>query len=143
MTVEFGNDGTWEDERRVSLEEYEANFNLIRTKVTEASNGRLVVLPFTPIVDPWNQFYDKEFFKQQGGLDVFAERYREVTRAFARRHGLPLADIDRALRREMAAQGTESCILPDGVHLTGRGNQVVAKTVFDVLVTEIGALGGS
>ena len=137
VTVEFGNDGTWEDDRRVSLEEFVANFELIRTKLAAASGGRLIVLPFTPVIDRWHQFREKEFFKQQGGLDAFGERYRKVTREFARHRGLPLADIDLALRREMAVTGTESCILPDGVHLTARGNRVVAETVFGVLALEI------
>ena len=136
VTVEFGNDGTWEDDRRVSPEKFVANFDLIKTKV-EACGGRMIVLTFTPVVDQWHQFRDKEFFKLKGGLDVFGERYRKVTREFAISRGLPLADIDQALRREMAAHGPESCILPDGVHLTVQGNRIVAETIFNVLALEI------
>ena len=137
VTVEFGNDGTWEDDRRVNLEEFVANFDLIKTKVAEASGGRMIVLTFTPVVDRWHQFCDMEFFKLQGGLDMFGEQYRKVTREFALSRSLPLADIDQALRREMAAYGPDSCILSDGVHLTALGNRVVAATVFNVLALEI------
>lgn len=137
VTVEFGNDATFEDNRRVSLEDFAKNFELIRTKVAAASGGRLIILTFTPVIDEWHQFRTKEFFKQQGGLDVFQERYRKVTRDYAAAHKLPLADTDLAIRKEMAAHGTASCMLPDGVHLTVRGNQVVAETVLPVLTGEI------
>jgi len=137
VTVEFGNDGTWENDRRVGLEEFVANFDLIKTKISAACGGRLIVLPFTPIIDRWHSFHEMEFYQQQGGMDAFGERYRKVTRDFAHSQGLPLADIDLALRREMAVTGPESCILPDGVHLTATGNRILAETVCAVLTREI------
>ena len=137
VTVEFGNDGTWENDRRVGLEEYVANFDLINTKIAAAGGGRLIVLPFTPIIDRWHSFYEMEFYQQQGGIDAFGDQYRKGTRDFARSRGLPLADVDLALRREMAVTGPESCILPDGVHLTAMGNRILAETICAVLTREI------
>jgi len=137
VTVEFGNDGTWENDRRVGLEEYVANFDLINTKIAAAGGGRLIVLPFTPIIDRWHSFYEMEFYLQQGGIDAFGDQYRKGTRDFARSRGLPLADVDLALRREMAVTGPESCILPDGVHLTAMGNRILAETICAVLTREI------
>ena len=52
-------------------------------------------------------------------------------------HGVPLADVDRTMRKEIAVHGPGECILNDGVHLTARGNQVVAGVVLEVLRTEI------
>ena len=41
------------------------------------------------------------------------------------------------IKTEIAQQGPESCILPDGVHLTARSNECVVLAVLQVLSPEI------
>ena len=137
VLVEFSNDATPEPERHVSFEEFAANLDLIKTKVEEGGKGRVIMLTFTPIIDRWHSHYNHEFFKRNGGQDAYQENYREMSRQFARTRGVPLADVDRAMRKEIAVHGPAEYILNDGVHLTARGNQVVAEVVLEVLRTEI------
>jgi len=141
VLFEFGNDPTYEPERHVDFAEFIANFDQIRTQVAERNNGRVIPLTFPPLMDQWHQFRNHEFIRQNGGPDTYMERYRELTRQFARDHGLPLADIDKVLREEIARHGPGEVILPDGVHLTARGNQVVADCVFAVLSAELQKFG--
>ena len=142
VLVEFGNDGTPEPERHVSFEEFTANLDQIRTKVAERNNGRLIMLTFPPVVDQWVSIHSehRESYKQNGGPDAYQAHYRKLTRQFAQAHGLPLADIDKALRAEMARHGPGEYILPDGVHLTAQGNRVVAEVVLEVLSAMVGKL---
>jgi lysophospholipase L1-like esterase len=137
VTVEFGNDMTPDPARHVSLEEFTKNLSQIRTKVAERNNGRVVMLTFPPTVDQWTSSPDDEFYKRNGGADACEGRYRDLTREFARTHGVPLADIDLALRKEMSVRGPGEFILNDGVHLTTRGNHVVAELLLAVLSPEI------
>jgi lysophospholipase L1-like esterase len=140
VTVEFGNDATAEEHRHVSFDEFTANLDRIRREIVEKRHGRVVLLTFPPIIDAWHTWRDHEFYKPSGGLDAYQELYRRLTREFAAGSGLPLTDIDRALRDEMAVHGAGEFILPDGVHLTARGNRVVAQAVFDVLSRAIAGL---
>lgn len=137
VLAEFGNDSTPEPARHVTFEEFTANLDTIRTKTAERNNGRLILLTFPPIVDAWHCWTTDEYFKKNGGPDACQEHYRKLTRQFAQAHRLPLADIDKSLRQAMAKDGPGEYILPDGVHLTTRGNQVVADTILPVLSEEI------
>ena len=137
VLAEFGNDATTDSERHVSFEEFTANLDRIKTAVEAKGQGRLILLTFPPIVDQWHAKYQDEFYKRNGGQDVYQGNYRQLTRQFASAHGVPLAEIDLALRKEMSAHGPERYILKDGVHLTAQGNRVVAGVVLEVLSAEI------
>jgi lysophospholipase L1-like esterase len=139
VLVEFGgNDATPETARHVSFEEFTNNLFQIRTKVAERNNGRVIMLTFSPIVDEWLSSYKYELYRRNGGGDAYHEHYRKLTRQFAQEHGIPLADIDKALRVEMSQHNKSEYILSDGVHLTVQGNKVVADVVLGVLRSEIG-----
>ena len=137
VLVEFGNDIVPEPDRHVTFEEFTANLNLIRTKVAQRSNGQIILLTFPPIIDSWHSHYRHEFFLQNGGQDAYQERYRELTRQFARANAVALLDIDKALRRAITLRNPEEYILKDGVHLTAQGNHLVAKVVLEFLSAKI------
>jgi len=144
VLVQFGgNDATRDEARYVPLDRYDANLETIRARIAEETGAQIVMLTFPPIVDEWHQFGDDEHHVRRGGLDAHIELYRERTRAFAGCHGLPLADIDRALRAAAARDGDGTYILPDGVHLTAEGNRVVAETVCETLVSALTGADGS
>ena len=129
VLVEFGgNDATPEPERHVTLDEYAANLAAMKARLDALGGCRMVLVTFPPVLDLQHAW--QAAFKDVGGQDRYLERYRRVTRDFAARHGLPLADIDAALR----PKPTENT-LPDGVHLTAAGNRVVAETVLGVVVS--------
>jgi lysophospholipase L1-like esterase len=137
VLVEFGNDGTPEPNRQVSVDEFIRNLDLIREGVEKRYSGTVILLTFPPIIDQWHSWRDHEFYKRIGGLDVWQENYRKATRKLALARRMPLCDIDRALRERIAVHGPGDCILPDGVHLTIRGNQCVAETVLKTLAPAI------
>ena len=137
VLVEFGNDTTPEPARHVSVEEFAKNLDTFRAEVGKRFGGTTILLTFPPIVDQWHAWREHEFFLSNGGLDACQESYREAPRKLAATRGMVLCDIDAALRKEMAARGPGECILPDGVHLTARGNECVAETVLKALTPEI------
>jgi lysophospholipase L1-like esterase len=140
VLVEFGgNDATYEEHRHVNHEEYWDNLELLRRKIIDESKARMVLLTFTPVINAWHACCQYEYYLSRGGQDAFIETYRVITRAFAREKGVPLIPIDLALRQAMSAGGNEKVILPDGVHLTADGNDVVARTVFEGLQTVLGS----
>ena len=131
VLVQFGgNDATTESTRHVTLEEYADNLEKIRESVVGETGGAVALLTFPPIIDEWHGWGDHEMYLEAGGCDRYIEQFRQVTRAFAERHGLLLIDLDQALKDACAAEGAEKYILPDGVHLTENGNEVVADTVY-------------
>ncbi len=130
VLVEFGgNDATQDTNRHVTLEEFRSNLEKIRTAVQKDSSAQVVMLTFPPVIDEWHAWRSNSFFTAHGGADKYVEAYREVTREFAARHGLVLCDIDRDLRAEIKRTDTTDVILPDGVHLTEKGNSFVAHAI--------------
>lgn len=137
VLFEFGNDPTPEPARHVAVDEFIKNLSLIIARISTEAGGCPIPLIFPPIIDRWHCDYNHPVAQQNGGQDRHQEQYRAATRQVARDHRLPLADIDGALRTEIAQQGPESCILPDGVHLTARSNECVVLAVLQVLSPEI------
>ena len=139
VLVQFGgNDATADSARHVEPSDYEANLGTIRALIGERTGAGVVLLTFPPVINAWHAWGAHPFYEPWGGPDGCVEIYREITRAFASRHGLPLADLDGALRRVCDAQGAGSVILPDGVHLTEFGNKVVAEAVSGILCSLLG-----
>jgi len=133
VLVQFGgNDTTTDMARHVTLEEYSENLEKIRLAAEEVG-AAVALLTFPPIIDEWHGWGDHEMYRDAGGCDRYLERYRELTRAFASDRGLLLIDIDRALRDACARDESGNYILPDGVHLTEKGNEVVAGAVYRAL----------
>ena len=134
VLVQFGgNDATTDAKRHVSCEEFRANLQAIKSRVQEATDARIAVLTFPPVIDDWHGWGHDEFYRQWGGCDGCIEEYRKIARDFARQESLPLVDLNRAIREAARENGNEKYILPDGVHLTEDGNLAVAHEVFGVL----------
>jgi acyl-CoA thioesterase-1 len=127
--IEFGgNDTTNDMNRHVSLDEFNQNLEKMLNGLTKIS-AQAVIVTFPPIVDEWHCIGKHEFYEKWGGLDRCVEEYRQASREFAKKHGLSLADIDVAFREAFKTQDVASLILPDGVHLTDKGNVLVSQVV--------------
>ena len=135
VLIEFGgNDATDEENRHVSLEEFQNNLSLMLERVTSVS-ARVVMIVFPPVIDAWHACGNKTYYAPWSGLDGCVEQYRKITRDFAASQRLPLADIDAALRENCQRYTADKFIRSCGVHLTEAGNQVVAQTVFQTIST--------
>ena len=131
VLVEFGgNDATPEPGRHVPIEEFHANLAAMKNRLEARGGGRMIILPFPPILDRLHAWRDE--MKSAGGQDRYVEQYRQAARTFAAGNGLPLADIDLAIRENLAES-----IMADGVHLTPAGNRRVMETVLAVLTDEL------
>lgn len=138
VTVQFGgNDATQDEQRSVSVCEFRKNLETICARIEGATDARTVLVTFPPIIDDWHGWNQDPFFKTRGGPDGYIDQYRNATRDFARTHNLPLADIDKALRTAIGKHGAKRFILPDGVHLTAQGNEIVAGEVYRVLLRTV------
>ena len=134
VLFEFGNDQTSEPARHVPVAEFRQNLELILTRVAEECGAIAIPMTFPPIIDSCTPHSQTPFYVQQGGPDKSQNLYREATRQLALARTCPLVDIDSTLRQDIEQQGTGSCILPDGVHLTAHGNELVAAAVLNVLL---------
>jgi lysophospholipase L1-like esterase len=138
VLVQFGgNDATPDPQRHVHLVEYERNLSRIEAAVNDAGCLRLAVLTFPPIVDRAHAWYAD--FAPVGGQDAFVESYRQATRRHAGQRRVHLFDLDRVVRAAPA-----NYILPDGVHLSVAGNEVVATALAPRVVAwlQAGCSGG-
>jgi len=126
VLVEFGgNDATPQSDRHVTLEEFRANLAAMKGRL-DALGAVMVPMTFPPVVDRNHAWY--ETFKDLGGQDAVVERYRGLTRSFAREHRLPLVDLDAAIRRD-----PDAFIMSDGVHLTPAGNRAACEAALPVV----------
>lgn len=136
VLVEFGgNDATPQSDRHVPLEEFRANLAAMKGRL-DRFGAVMVLMTFPPVVDRNHAWYEQ--FKGAGGQDAVVERYRGLTRAFAREHGLPLVDLDAAIRRDPRA-----FIMGDGVHLTPAGNRAAFEAVLPVVAAQLSSRGTS
>ena len=134
VLIEFGNDCTPDQARHVTLEEYGRNFDHFIKRARETSDALIVLMTFPPVIDDWHTYADHEFYQPFGGQDAMQNLYRQVVKERAAQHGTLLVDLNAALRKQMAVHGDGEIILPDGVHLTTRGNACVAEVVLPVLL---------
>ena len=137
ILLEFGgnNNDPNRPERRVSLDE--AGECLAKVKNGISAKTNIIVITFPPLIEEQHQYYGHEFFKNKGGLDASCERFRKLSRDFARANNLSLVDFGRKLKAKMKADAENVYILPDGVHLTEKGNQELAELVFLTLKDKI------
>ncbi|MCX5658893.1 MAG: SGNH/GDSL hydrolase family protein [Planctomycetota bacterium] len=130
LLIQFGgNDGTMETHRTVPVAEYLQNVTAIIARTKAQTPCAFALITFPPVVDADHQHGKHPHFKEAGGPDNYLHAYRNATRAYAKEHKLPLADIDTAIRADLKRH-----VLPDGVHLTTAGNQTVADVVLPVVV---------
>ena len=131
VLVEFGgNDGVLDPQRHVAMEEFVANLVEMKARLDALGHCRMILLTFPPVIDELHAQWEE--YKNIGGLDKRVEPYRRAAREFAAALRLPLVDIDLEIRKDL-----RSCILTDGVHLSARGNDVVAEAVGDVMEAEL------
>lgn len=137
VLLEFGgnNSDPNRPERRVSLREAEECLESVKKSIS--AKARLVVITFPPVIDEQHIYYGHPFFEDKGGLEANIETYRVLSRDFAQRNHFPLIDFGRELAAKMKVDGANVYILPDGVHLTEKGNLELANLVFEALKSEI------
>jgi lysophospholipase L1-like esterase len=134
VLVEFGGNDTVHTSRGVSVDDFERNLLAIH-KAVVGRGGSVVFLTFPPVINQWHSARSNPYYNKWNGLDQCVEQYRQRTREVAKRLGSPLFDLDRFLRERIKAEGPDSIIARDGVHLTPAANRSVATAVVEFLQT--------
>lgn len=102
--------------RRVDVDRYTANLARIFSHIRDGSPARLVWATITPVID-----------ERQEGVTACREadvlRYNAAALQVA--HDLPINDLHQAIIQG----GPEECICEDGMHVTPRGNALLAEAV--------------
>ncbi|MFA5204411.1 MAG: GDSL-type esterase/lipase family protein [Lentisphaeria bacterium] len=140
VLLEFGgnNNDPTSPERQVTPAEFTGL--LQRFKALLPPQTSVIVITFPPVWEDqhvyWRHPQYKDYLQKSEGRGDGAmglDRYRDITRVFAREHGFPLFDLHQRLLELGQRNGRERYTLPDGVHLTEEGNRVLADGVFEIL----------
>lgn len=109
-----------DDRFQQPIDAYRQNLGVLFERVTAALPGRVVWATTTPVIDARQN--------RQGKFHRFnddVEAYNGAARAVAEASGVPLLDLYEVVR----AAGPEACISGDGVHMSDRGNSLLALAV--------------
>ncbi len=108
------------------------------------AHTRVIVLTFPPVIDGWHGYSQlpgyEEYFGIYGGQDGRVECFRQTVREFAAIHGFPVLDLSYLLKELIATDGAAPYILPDGVHLTARSNELLARWAQELIEAELKSL---
>jgi len=113
---------------QVALEEYARNLKEIVERLTSETDARLIWATSTPVVDDRHQARKGCDF-QRFAKDV--ETYNRQALQIVNAAGIRVNDLHGVVERA----GIESCVGPDGVHMTAKGYRILAETVASILPT--------
>ena len=137
VILEFGgnNEDLLKPERIVPLKEFREH--LCDYKKRLGAGTRTIVVTIPPVLEDFHSYSKnpafKEYYRKAGGIDKTVEPYREMTRLFAMENQYPVFDLHVELLKLGKVNGGLTYTLPDGVHLTEAGNEVLADGVFQIL----------
>jgi lysophospholipase L1-like esterase len=135
LTVMYGGNDLW---KKVTSEQFRSHMLAVIEMAQKHASRPQVMLLTSPPVDAKRHFLGKaKYLNDQGGVDlVLEQQYHAVTRQVAAEKGLPLIDIHRRIANEAA---WETCIKPDGVHLSESGYAIAGKHIADAIAGWYGA----
>jgi lysophospholipase L1-like esterase len=106
--------------RQVPIQEYASNIRAVLRTLATKSNARVVWATSTPVLD--DRHHATKGFDRFND-DVLA--YNAVAVRLAGDAGVPVNDLYRVI----ADNDPTTCLGPDGVHMTDRGNALLAEAV--------------
>ena len=107
------------------LDVYEANLKNIVRRLQNETTMRLAWATTTPVID--------ERHKAAKGFERHLEdvrAYNRVATAIMTEAGIPIDDLYSVIEND----DVEACISADGVHMTERGNKILAAAVSDFII---------
>ncbi|MGB8854174.1 MAG: GDSL-type esterase/lipase family protein [Pirellulales bacterium] len=131
VTISFG----LNDTGKSTPKEYRASMEQLIQSIQMNTQAKIVLVTSTPFIDERHIWRDK--FSQQGGIDRFLDANMcAAMRDLAREQNLPLCDLHAhflaAFKKDPALR--DELIVPDGVHLSDRGNELAAGFVSEEIV---------
>lgn len=108
---------------RIDLREYEQNLREIFSRIQ--ANGKVLIWATTTPVHEEN--HRKAKTMERWEKDV--EQYNALALSVAQELGLPVNDLNEVVR----TAGPDRILLPDGVHFTPEGSEILGRAVAQCL----------
>ena len=111
------------------IDVYEANLRKIVKGLKDRSKACLIWATTTPVID--------ERHNTVKGFDRYlrdVKAYNQIATAIMTDAGIPIDDLYYAIQKD----SMEACLGGDGVHMTERGNGILADTVSRFVLHELG-----
>ncbi|MBN1489319.1 MAG: beta-N-acetylglucosaminidase domain-containing protein [Phycisphaerae bacterium] len=136
VVVSFG----LNDLGKVTPEEFGHDLRRLAEAIRARTRAEVILATSTPF-DDRHVYAGKEPYLETGSLDATFDRtINDTTRVLARQRGWALCDPHRAFT-EAAARGDiamTDLLREDGVHLTTKGNRLMAETVVPAIIAALG-----
>jgi lysophospholipase L1-like esterase len=126
VTISFG----LNDTGRSTPEEYRECLGKMVQSIQTNTHAKILLVTSTPFINERHQWRGQ--FTAKGGVDAALDtKFCSVMRLLAKDKNLPLCDLHAhfTAQFEKNPKLRDELILPDGVHLTDKGNAVAAKYV--------------
>lgn len=136
VTISFG----LNDTGKLTPEEYRASLEKIVEQVRSNTQAKILLVTSTPFVNEKHAWKDR--FRDKGGLDQYMDAHIcAAVRDLAKKNNLPLCDLHAHFSAQFGKNPrlADQLILPDGVHITDKGNEAAAKYVAPFIAKLLGA----
>ena len=115
---------------QVPVDEYVRNLRDIIGRLRGGTTARLIWATSTPVHDERHRARPgSEFTRLQKDVETYSRKALEVVNAA----GLVVNDLHDVIERA----GLAGCLSPDGVHMTERGNRLLAETVASIVAPHV------
>lgn len=108
----------------ITLEEYEENLRIIFTRVKSETSAKIIWASTTPVNQKWHH-ETKGFDRFEADVDA----YNEVANRVATEMNISIDDLYTVV----VAAGRDNIILPDGVHFTPDGYNILGNAVAEFI----------
>ena len=113
---------------QVGIDEYAENLRKIIDRLTSETGARLIWATLTPVLEERHQARKGCEFKR---FTEDVETYNRRALQIVNEVGLRVNDLHDVVEKA----GIESCVGPDGVHMTEKGYRILSRTVASIVVT--------
>ena len=132
VTISFG----LNDTGRSNPEEYRQCLEKMVLSIQTNTHAKILLVTSTPFINERHQWRGQ--FTAKGGIDAALDtKFCSVMRLLAKENNLPLCDLHAhfTAQFEKNPKLRDEFILPDGVHLTDKGNEVAAQYLAPAVAT--------
>lgn len=111
------------DKVHVNLKDYQTNLETMIHK-SRKIGAKVVLCTLPPInIETYFTRHDKQLYQKAGGLPKMIAAYRDVAIKVAKKHTVPLVDLNKELEKE------PQWMSPDGVHPSKEGTRIIARLI--------------
>ncbi|MCX6876760.1 MAG: GDSL-type esterase/lipase family protein [Verrucomicrobia bacterium] len=132
VTISFG----LNDTGKSTPDEYRECLEKIVQSVQKNTHAKILLITSTPFINERHQW--RQQFSDKGGMDaVLDTNFCSAMRTLGKKHNIPVCDLHSHFTALFGKNPKlrDELILPDGVHLTDKGNEVAAQHLAPYIAT--------